>query len=83
MAAERNFGEALRSLAAALDEIAAPSMIIGGLAVIAAGVPRQTVDIDATIRGRDSDLDEVLATLARHGIVPRIAEARQFARRAV
>lgn len=55
-------------------------MIIGGVAVIAAGVPRQTIDIDATVLGRGSELDGVLATLADHGIVPRISDARQFAR---
>lgn len=55
-------------------------MIIGGMAVIAAGVPRQTIDIDATVLGRTSDLEEVVATLARHGITPRISDALQFAR---
>lgn len=55
-------------------------MIIGGVAVIAAGVPRQTIDIDATVLGRTSDLDSVLATFAGHGITPRISDAREFAR---
>ena len=55
-------------------------MIIGGVAVIAAGVPRQTIDIDATIRGRDSNLEAVAATFERHGITPRISDALQFAR---
>ena len=72
--------DALRSLAAALDEIPAPSMIIGGIAVIAAGVPRQTIDVDATVLGRTTDLESVVAILARHGIVPRIDDALQFAR---
>lgn len=55
-------------------------MIIGGVAVIAAGVPRQTIDIDATVRGRDSDIETVLAACAHHAIVPRISDALQFAR---
>jgi Nucleotidyl transferase of unknown function (DUF2204) len=55
-------------------------MIIGGVAVIAAGVPRQTIDIDATVLGRDIDLSTVLSTLASHGIQPRITDAVQFAR---
>ncbi|MFL6247781.1 MAG: hypothetical protein ACJ74H_17285 [Thermoanaerobaculia bacterium] len=80
MAADASFLEALRSLVAALDDIAAPSMIIGGVAVIAAGVPRQTVDIDATIRGRDSNLENVVAVFGQHGITPRISDALQFAR---
>jgi hypothetical protein len=71
---------ALRALVAALDEIPTPSMIIGGIAVIAAGVPRQTIDIDATVMGRGSDLDAIITVLERHGITPRISDARQFAR---
>lgn len=79
VSAENRFTDALRALAAALNEIPAPSMIIGGIAVIAAGVPRQTIDIDATILGRTSNLELVVASLARHGIVPRIADAITFA----
>jgi hypothetical protein len=67
-------------VAAALNEIPAPSMIIGGVAVIAAGVPRETIDVDATISGRNSDIDSVLSAFARHGILPRIEDAAAFAR---
>lgn len=80
MAAERLLTETLRDVAAALAEIDAPSMIIGGVAVIAAGVPRETIDVDATISGRSSDIDSVLSAFARHGIVPRIEGAAAFAR---
>ncbi|HEY2325510.1 MAG TPA: nucleotidyltransferase [Thermoanaerobaculia bacterium] len=80
MAAERLLTETLRNVAAALDEIAAPSMIIGGVAVIAAGVPRETIDVDATISGRDTSIDSVLEVFARHSIVPRIEDAAAFAR---
>lgn len=80
MAAERRFNEALHALVDALDETAAPSMIIGGVAVIASGVPRQTVDIDATILGRAAPLETVVDTFARHGITPRVPGALQFAR---
>ena len=41
---EQGFLEALDALGRALDEVDAPSMIIGGVAVIALGVPRLTVD---------------------------------------
>lgn len=51
-------------------------MVIGGVAVIAAGVPRETIDVDATVLGRSSDLDTFLAA----GITPRGPEARQIAR---
>lgn len=65
---------------AALDELTAPSMIIGGVAVIAAGVPRQTIDIDATILGRQAALEDVISAFERHQIAPRIEDARAFAR---
>jgi len=80
MAADQRFRLALRDVAEALKEIDVPSMIIGGIAVIAAGVPRETIDIDATISGRSSKIDAVLAIFARHGIVPRIQDALAFAR---
>ena len=47
-------------------------MIIGGIAVIARGVPRQTIDIDATVAAADLDLEQLLSTLAAHRITPRI-----------
>jgi hypothetical protein len=71
---------ALRDLAASLDALGQPAMIIGGIAVIARGVPRQTVDIDATVAAADLDLEHVMATLATHQITPRIADALDFAR---
>lgn len=54
-------------------------MIIGGVAVIAAGVPRETIDIDATILGRACELDHLVSILARHDITPRIDDAIAFA----
>jgi uncharacterized nucleotidyltransferase DUF6036 len=78
--AEERFTAALRSVMAALDELAAPSMIIGGVAVIAAGVPRQTIDIDATILGQGATLEDVTGAFERHDIVPRIEDALAFAR---
>lgn len=80
MTADQGFIAALRSVMAALSELAAPSMIIGGVAVIAAGVPRQTIDIDATVLGREAGVSEVLDAFERHLIVPRIEDAREFAR---
>lgn len=63
-----------------MNELALPWMVIGGVAVIAAGVPRETIDVDATVLGRSSDLDTLLAALERNGITPRGPEARQIAR---
>lgn len=80
MTADQALLGALASLAAALPTLDTPGMIIGGIAVIARGVPRQTVDIDATIWADRLDLDQLLERLAAQGIVPRIVDARQFAR---
>ena len=44
-----------------LDE-GLPGMIIGGVAVIALGFPRTTVDIDATVWATLDDLDSLVGT---------------------
>jgi hypothetical protein len=80
VSADHQFGAALRSLASTMKELSLPWMVIGGVAVIAAGVPRETIDVDAAVLGRASDLDTLIAALERNGIVPRISGARQFAR---
>jgi hypothetical protein len=72
--------EALDRFARALPSLGHPVMLIGGLAVIARGVPRHTIDIDATIDGEGVDLNRVLATLHEFGIVPRMPEVLEFAR---
>ena len=79
--ADQKLLEALAALAAVLRSLEAPSMVIGGVAVIAHGVPRLTVDIDATVWSEDVELERLLAALARHGIEPRILDALEFARR--
>jgi hypothetical protein len=55
-------------------------MLIGGIAVIARGVPRTTRDIDATVAGAGTDLVHLIRLLATHGIEPRIEDAVGFAR---
>jgi hypothetical protein len=71
---------ALRGLEAALREHGRPHMIIGGIAVIARGVPRTTRDIDATVAGAGTDLAQLVKILEAHGIGPRIEHAIDFAR---
>jgi hypothetical protein len=46
MTADLAVTAALRALAEALDELGTPAMVIGGIAVIARGVPRTTLDIE-------------------------------------
>jgi hypothetical protein len=72
--------QGLAALGAALREVQAPAMIIGGIAVIARGVPRQTVDVDATVWGEAVDLDTLVTVLGRHGFEPRVPDAVGFAR---
>jgi hypothetical protein len=55
-------------------------MIIGGIAVIARGVPRQTVDVDATVWGETVDVDTLMTVLGRHGFEARVPDAVEFAR---
>ncbi len=56
-------------------------MVIGGIAVIAHGVARQTIDIDATVLATRLETSQVLATLADCSIRPRIADVLEFAER--
>ncbi len=80
MTADAAVTNALRALAATLEELGRPAMVIGGIAVIARGVPRTTLDIDATVWAEGLDLGAALDVFASHGIHPRVADARQFAR---
>lgn len=80
-AADRALLDALAAIDRTLRRLAVPAMIIGGIAVIARGVPRQTVDIDATVLGDAVTLERLIGELARDQIVPRIADAEEFARR--
>lgn len=43
-------------------------MIIGGVAVIARGVPRLTPNIDATLSGEKIDRGDLVKSFRRHGI---------------
>jgi hypothetical protein len=78
--ADQPFLGALAALQQGLDDAGAPSMIIGGVAVIAHGIPRLTVDIDATLAAAGLDLEALADSLVRQGITPRIADAVGFAR---
>lgn len=70
----------MSALAQALKDTGAEWMIIGGIAAIARGVRRFTTDIDAVVRGDAVGVDDLLESLGRHGIEPRVPDARAFAR---
>ena len=75
----RKLAAPMRALVEALAELHAPGMLIGGLAAIVHGVSRATRDVDATLLGGERQLEDILDGLGRHGIVPRISDALEFA----
>src|SRR5437762_8735726 len=78
--AREPFLEALEALARVLAELDVPSMFIGGVAVIALGVARSTVDIDATVLAANLDLNRLVEIAEKHGFRPRVQDASGFAR---
>jgi hypothetical protein len=80
MTADAALLAALDACAKALRHLGRPAMIIGGIAVIARGVPRQTVDIDATVWAEGLDVEAMLPTLAAERLIPRTVDAVAFAR---
>jgi hypothetical protein len=55
-------------------------MLIGGMAVIARGIPRTTRDIDVAVVGGRLTLAHLVARLAQGGFEPRMKKAIEFAR---
>ena len=74
-----DFRSALAALFEALKTIGRPAMLIGGLAVIARGVPRLTIDIDAVIQGEGLDVDRLWEVLRRSGLEARVTDAEEIA----
>jgi hypothetical protein len=74
------FLEALGALRDGLQALGVPWAIIGGVAVIAHGVPRYTADVDATVSAPDERLERIFDVLGHGGITPRIDGALEFAR---
>lgn len=70
---------ALEDLAPVLDKHRGHGLVIGGIAVIARGVPRVTRDIDVAFAGAEVAVQQLVADLALAGIVPRIGDAIAFA----
>jgi hypothetical protein len=69
----------LEDLAPVLDRHRGRSIVIGGIAVIARGVPRVTRDVDVAFSGAEVTLSGLLTDLDAAGIVPRIDDAIEFA----
>jgi hypothetical protein len=72
---------ALEALSKSMDDAGVPLVLVGGVAVSLLGRPRFTRDIDALIDLDESRLPTLLEGLRAFGIVPRLEEALEFARR--
>jgi hypothetical protein len=70
---------AVQAVGAALSDLPVPGMLIGGIAVIARGVPRLTRDVDATVAGGAIGLTDMLDRLRAYDLSPRIEDAVEFA----
>lgn len=75
-----DLSDAIVALTEALDATGAPAMLIGGIAVIAKGIPRHTDDVYGTISGEALDLEEIVRILKNHDIEPRVPDTIEFAR---
>jgi hypothetical protein len=79
MSAAPDLQAALSALANVLKTLGRPSMLIGGIAVIARGVPRLTVDVDAVIQAAGLDIARLWQVLRDSGFQPRVDDAEEFA----
>lgn len=74
-----HFTQALKALSAFLERSGIRGAVIGGVAVIARGVPRFTADVDVAVVPPPGGAGELIARLAEFGFVPRIDDAERFA----
>jgi len=72
---------ALADLVKWLDVAKMPFMVIGGVAASVLGQPRLTQDVDALAILPEADWAKAVSTAAGHGILPRIENPLDFARR--
>jgi hypothetical protein len=72
---------ALADLVEWLDATKIPSMVIGGVAASVLGRPRLTQDVDALAILPEGEWANAVSTAARQGILPRIENPLDFARR--
>jgi hypothetical protein len=71
--------ERFAALAALLERLGAPAMVIGGVAVSIHGRPRMTLDADVTIALDVAELPRILEAAAACGFSPRVESPREFA----
>jgi len=64
-----------------LEHFGNRGIIIGGVAASILGKPRLTADVDAMLLLSIKDLPHLIETAIEEGLVPRITDAQEFARR--
>lgn len=77
----RLFVAALADLTEWLEAANVPAMIVGGIAASILGRPRATRDIDALAVVQDDQWAQLLESANTHGILPRVENPLEFARR--
>ena len=77
----RLFVAALADLTQWLESAGVPAMIVGGIAASILGRPRATRDIDALAVVPEDQWTQLLGSSQAHGILPRIENPIEFARR--
>ena len=71
----------LRAVQRLLDRFGDRGIIIGGVAASLLGRPRLTADVDAVLLLSVDELPRLIEAANEEGLVPRIADAADFARR--
>lgn len=77
----RLFVTALADLSKWLEAAGVPAMVVGGIAASILGRPRATRDIDALAVVSDGQWTQLVSSAEAHGILPRIENPVEFARR--
>lgn len=75
------FLDALTDLTEWLEAAGVPAMVVGGVAASILGRPRATRDIDALAVVPDEHWNRLVESAKAHGILPRIEDPLEFARR--
>lgn len=75
------FLQPLIALQTLIDHLDGQGVIIGGIAASLMGKARLTVDVDAMVLVSTQDLSRLLALAQQEGLLPRIRDAEEFARK--
>lgn len=80
MSDQADLTEVLGALAGVLGSRGTAWYLFGAQAVALYGIPRLTVDVDATIDSTDAEVEDLLSALTSAGFVSRVSDVRAFAR---